>query len=168
MLLKRTIFLLCAILSLAPVATAQQTVLAVDTKEIDTEKLSKVKAAFLLNFLKFTTWPETRFENANAPFKLVLVGDDDIGNVLDATLRGRDWHGHPITIIRVESNMRIDPASIHVVYIAPSSGFSIEDIQTMIRSGILVIGYDRNMVKNGSMLGFSIEDGKVCFGYNVT
>jgi hypothetical protein len=41
----------------------------------------KVKAAFLLNFTKFVTWPET--VNTSAAFPLCVVGEDPFGAALN-------------------------------------------------------------------------------------
>jgi len=52
----------------------------------DDDKVAKVESAFLLNFIRYTEWPADRYPDADAPIELVVVGPDDLGPILDATV----------------------------------------------------------------------------------
>ena len=43
----------------------------------------KLKAAFLVNFIRFMSWPETTFANGQEPLQLCIVGADPFGRELD-------------------------------------------------------------------------------------
>lgn len=72
----------------------------------DEEKVAKVKAAFVLNFLKFTEWPSESFESDGSPLIIAVVGEDPLGPVLDATIRGKTAHGREIEARRFKTLTR--------------------------------------------------------------
>src|SRR5436305_844080 len=45
-----------------------------------------VKAAFVLNFAKFTEWPATAFSTAQSPMEVCVLGKDPFGKILDDVL----------------------------------------------------------------------------------
>jgi hypothetical protein len=42
----------------------------------------KIKAAFLLNFAKFITWPDQTFTSPQQPFSFCVLGQDPFGTAL--------------------------------------------------------------------------------------
>lgn len=54
----------------------------VEVRAADEELEYKVKAAFLLNFAKFTTWPEGFWPSDKPDFLLSVVGNDPFGPTL--------------------------------------------------------------------------------------
>jgi hypothetical protein len=49
----------------------------------------RIKAAFLYNFIRYTTWPDTAFEDKKAQIEVLLVGEDPFGSVLEKTFKGK-------------------------------------------------------------------------------
>jgi hypothetical protein len=49
---------------------------------VDAARESAVKAAYLVNFLRYTQWPESR-----TPFTVTVVGDDAVADALEADSR---------------------------------------------------------------------------------
>jgi hypothetical protein len=169
---RRTILL---ILGTVVLAVSLSPASAVASADIDAAKLSKVKAAFLLNFVKFTTWPHDQFSSDKAPLIVAVVGQDDLDGVLDATLRGREWNGHPIQIVRIpslpaEGHERQDSlrslGNSHVIYVAPSAMLRSNDLKTLNQNAVLTIAFDAPQTRQGTILGFAVEQGKVSFVYN--
>jgi hypothetical protein len=66
-----------------------------------------VKAAYLINFGKFVSWPEKTFANTTAPIVIGILGDDPFGDSLDRAVEGKQFEGRPFTVKRFE---RFDPA----------------------------------------------------------
>jgi hypothetical protein len=62
------------------------------TAQFDDEQ---VKAAFVLNFLKFVTWPA---EGADATVDLVVIGDDALARVLEQAAARQQIGGRPIVV----------------------------------------------------------------------
>lgn len=47
-----------------------------------------VKAAFVLNFARYTEWPSSSFVNADSPIEVRVLGDENVASALE-TLAGR-------------------------------------------------------------------------------
>jgi hypothetical protein len=63
----------------------------------------QVKAAFLLNFVKFIEWPSEAFQNKQAPVTLRVFGHDPFGSALDDILRGRTVNNRAVVVRRINS-----------------------------------------------------------------
>src|SRR5437016_2410938 len=61
----------------------------------------EVKAAFLLNFTKFTEWPPSAFADAQAPLAICLLGNDPFGHGLDDAVQGETVNGRQLAIRRI-------------------------------------------------------------------
>ena len=58
---------------------------------------SALKAAFVLNFIKFTEWREVE---AGTPISVCVPEDETIGDVMAQTMRGRSVNGHRLQVHR--------------------------------------------------------------------
>src|SRR5579872_5353697 len=66
----------------------------------------QVKAAFLLNFTKFTEWPSSVFPETNSTFTICILGVDPFGNSLEQIIRGEAVGGHRMAIQRLKRGSR--------------------------------------------------------------
>ena len=57
----------------------------------------QVKAAFVLNFLKFVTWPETP-PAADAPIEVVVLGADDLARAIEQASARQQIGGRSIKV----------------------------------------------------------------------
>lgn len=85
----------CVVLALTLFSVSATTALAQNPGEYE------VKAAFLLNFTRFTEWPSEAFADAAVPLVIGVVGEDPFGPVLDASVAERRVHGRRIEIRRL-------------------------------------------------------------------
>jgi hypothetical protein len=56
----------------------------------------QVKAAFLLNFGKFVSWPAADFAGTNAPLVIGVLGDNPFHGDLKKMITGKRIAGHPL------------------------------------------------------------------------
>ena len=82
----------CALGLLCPTPAAPQ--------RVDADKLVKVQAAFVLNFLRLTRWPEGGPEAAS-PLEVLVAGDPGVAAALTAAVRGREVHGRAVEVVGV-------------------------------------------------------------------
>jgi hypothetical protein len=155
---------------------------AVESGDLDAAKLAKVQAAFLLNFVKFTSWPRTAFTADDAPLVVTVIGDDRIDDVSLAdffatTLRDRKIAEHSLV---VRSAAALPPASdperraksiqqlgeAHVVFIGTGSGLSDAEVRQLDRSDVLTIAATPYEARRYAILSFGLDQGKVIFFYN--
>ena len=76
-----------------------------------------VKVAFIYNFAKFTTWPDSAFADAGAPVSLCVVGKHDFGDAFES-VQGKSVGGRTV-IVKYLSAYR-DKDVCQIVYVAPS------------------------------------------------
>ena len=55
----------------------------------DSDLEYKVKAAYLLNFIRYTEWPVGTLHNNN-PIIICILGKDPFGNLLEQAFSGKD------------------------------------------------------------------------------
>ncbi len=145
----------------------------------EAEKIAKLKAAFLLNFMKFSEWPEDSFKDDDSPILLTVYGADTIGTALDQTLADRAVHGRTIVIHRVLPPVRnrykkseeyraalsatMDRLrQSHVVLLA---GLGEESTQHLINSvadaPVLLVGDGKQYINNQTMLDLVEDEGRI-------
>jgi hypothetical protein len=125
----------------------------------------QIKAAFLLNFIRYTTWPEPCFDGPNAPVVLLVVGKDPFGDVLDDTFRGEQANGRRIVVERV----RELPAEwkAHVIFCALGAKDERTDlIEHCRRRPVLVVGDTPGLAEDGAEINFFLSDKKTRFEIN--
>jgi hypothetical protein len=62
----------------------------------------QVKAAFLLNCIKFIEWPGTAFRSLDSPVCICVLGDDPFGTALDETVAGEVVSGRKVADARTK------------------------------------------------------------------
>ncbi|HUL09995.1 MAG TPA: YfiR family protein [Candidatus Acidoferrum sp.] len=88
--------------------------IAVPAQEANEQLL---KVAFIYNFAKFTTWPDSVFADAKAPITFCVVGKHEFGNAFDS-VQGKSVGGRTV-VVKYLSAYR-DKDDCQVVYVAPS------------------------------------------------
>jgi len=88
--------------------------IAVPAQEANEQLL---KVAFIYNFAKFTTWPDSVFADAKAPITFCVVGKHEFGNAFDS-VQGKSVGGRTV-VVKYLSTYR-DKDDCQLVYVAPS------------------------------------------------
>lgn len=122
----------------------------------------EVKAVFLFNFVQFVKWPPTTFSDASSPYVIGILGSDPFGKVLENTIRGEVVEGRKLTLRRAQ---RVeDVTDCHVIYISQSEEARVGDILARLRpTNALTVSDIGQFCRQGGMIGFVIESGKVRF-----
>lgn len=122
----------------------------------------EVKAVFLFNFVQFVKWPPSSFSDASAPYVIGILGSDPFGKALENTIRGEIVEGRKLTLRRAQ---RVeDLAGCHVIYISLSEEGRVGEILSSLRStNALTVSDIAQFCRQGGMIGFVIEGGKVRF-----
>lgn len=125
----------------------------------------QVKAVFLLNLTSFVSWPEDSFSGPGAPFRVVILGDDPFGAVLDKTFKGESVQGHPIVIER--RTYREGAQQCHLVFIGPSLKRRIPEILASVKSTpLLTVADQAGFCRQGGMINLVYKDGRVLIEAN--
>lgn len=124
----------------------------------------RVKAAFLYNFAKFVSWPET--QSRSDRFVVGVLGADPFGEVLEQILAEKSVGGSSIEVRRFASPGDLTPCQI--LFVSRSEDVSVERILESLPNGTLTVGESRAFKKAGGMIRFVLLGGKVRFEIDQT
>jgi hypothetical protein len=125
---------------------------------------SALKAAFLLNFAKFTEWPE--YQRGPAAPIVFCSTDDDVSSALESSVAGRFIAQHPVVVnrVKVDSISR----SCEVLYTRVLEARKLAAILGQARSaGLLLVGDTEAFATSGGAIGFFVDGGRMRFAINV-
>ena len=124
---------------------------------------SALKAAFIYNFVKFTTWPATL--PVSDPFVICVVGDAAVGDALKRLLEGREVAGRRILAL-ASATRPATPCS--VLYV---SGATVGEVSELIAglqdSPVLTISDVVGFIDKGGIAQFFVERGQLRFSIKV-
>ena len=125
----------------------------------------QIKAAFLLNFLKFIEWPSAVLPRNDSPITIGILGQDPFGSALPDTLRDENVRGHPLSLRR--SSDINDLRACQLIFIskseAPREGQIITSISEL---PILTVSDNAGFCREGGVIQLYLEDKKVRFMIN--
>lgn len=139
--------------------------LAVPCARADESLEYQVKAAFLLNFIKFTEWPPTAFTASDSPISICILGADPFGDALDQVVAGESVNGKKVAVERLK---RAPSAKACQVLFISKTEKNIDKILPTLGPGVLTVGDEENFIRDGGMISFVIENRRVRFDINQT
>jgi hypothetical protein len=124
----------------------------------------QVKAAFILNFLKFVEWPSA---GARTPITVAVVGDEAFGTVLAKAAAGQSHNGRPI---EVRSAARVaDAGDAALLFIGASQ---VRNLPSILRETegrpVLTVGDTDGYGEAGVILNLYTFDQRVRIEANTT
>ena len=148
----------CALGIWLPIARAQ---VASDDSTTSTAIEQRVKAASLLRFLGYVEWPPSA-AGATDPYRVGVVGADDIATELATIAAGRPVNSRPVVVKRMQPGDEIN--DVDALYIGGSDATKIAPIIRRVRSlPVLIVTSARDALAVGSMINFRIVDERVRF-----
>jgi hypothetical protein len=123
----------------------------------------EVKAAFLVNFVRFVEWPAEA--GADAPFVVCVGPTDPFGNVLDRTVTSERLGDRRLTVRRLREP--VDPAGCGLLFLTGDSGPRIVASLRSRTSMTLLVGERDRFLDNGGHINFVMQGGHVRFDLNV-
>ncbi len=123
----------------------------------------KVKAAYLLHFTSYVSWPKHDLTGVN----LCLMGDDPFGSYIDEMVDAKplNRHGQKIVIQRLQVTDSFKQC--HILY----EHFDRRDHQSelvgSIQPGILYVGDNKNYLASHGMIRFFVRSNRVRLQVNL-
>jgi hypothetical protein len=124
----------------------------------------ELTAAFLFNFVRFTTWPSDALGERDS-IVVCVTGDDRVAEWLGEITRNQTVTGHPLSIRTTKPG---DPVGgCHVVYGARLDERRIQQLLGE-ASGlpILTVGDSFKFTQRGAVANFFIDNGRMRFAVN--
>jgi len=125
-----------------------------------------VKAAFLFNFGKFVSWPESDFANKSAPLVFGVLGDNPFHGDLKNMIAGKSIEGHPLVFQSLQA-----PAAVrncNILFISESAQKDAPAILAALR-GADVLTVTENLphfAGSGFAINFVMVDDHIRFEIN--
>lgn len=125
----------------------------------------KVKAAFLVNFVRYAEWPEKAFTDAGEALVVAVLGKDPFGDHLGEAFKDRKAGTRAIRIVRC--SRLADLGRVHLLFVAASEKEQWAALlKTMKDKPVLVVGDTEGFAKAGAAINLYLEEGKVRFEIN--
>jgi hypothetical protein len=159
LLRRRLIRLVCLPLAIASMLCTASPV----TAQFDDQQ---VKAAFVLNFLKFVTWPAPA--PADGPLHVAVVGADDFAKALGQASAGQQIAGRAIVVraVRTAGDVGAPP---HLLYIGASERDRLPVLLRQVEGRpVLTVGDGAGFGAAGVVLNFYTSDTRIRFEANTT
>jgi len=145
--------------------------------QIDRAKLARLHAAFVLNFMKFTQWPEP----PDRPLRVLVIGSPAVGAALKQAVDGRTVYDQPV---RVDTRSTLpaddaldddwdryarDVAGYDAVYVPAARPPALAQLTRAVAlKPVLLIADTPAGIDVGCHLAFGLEDDRVVFHANLT
>ncbi len=154
---------LAAMRALALGLLAVATLGTADVRADDALEQARLKAAFVLNFMKFTAWPEQRTPAAGT-LTLCATDGHPLAGQLHA-LEGRDVRGLGVRLVHHSGN---DVAPCDVVVVTDADAPTLQALQhaTAARP-ILTISDRAGFIDRGGMIEMKLVNGRTRFDINL-
>jgi hypothetical protein len=125
----------------------------------------QIKAAFLVNFVQFVTWPSNAFADADAPLRIAVLGADPFGGALDRAVRSAPPGPHKIVVTHCDKVA--DCKNCQMIFIARSEDKNQAAVLSQLDSQpILTVSESTGFAKRGGVINFFVENNKVRFEIN--
>lgn len=120
---------------------------------------TRVKAAYVYNFLTFVEREKAEPEPEGAPMRVCVLGDDALLAQLKG-LSGRPVRGRPLEVF--SGPEAGPPPSCHLLVIGRSEAARLPEIlRTVSGAGVLTVSDIPRFSRSGGMIGFLTEGGRV-------
>lgn len=138
-----------------PAALGQQTTLSDQ----------QLKAAFVLNFIRYTEWPERAFAAPDSPIAVCVLGGDLAATALGGIV-GKVVKGH---VVQVKAASTVEEARVCQVLYVPDADLRryVPTLRALQQQPVLTVSEAEGFVDAGGMIGLVHADTRLQFEVNV-
>jgi len=149
--MRRVAILILAALCLPPPAGAQEADLAL-----------AVKAAYMVKFQPFITWPASSFAGPAAPFTLCVAGRDPFGALIDRAAADQRFDGRAVAVRRIAD--ATDSAGCQILYLAAADPLTLRQSLDAVRNRPMLTVTDAAEQPDAQgMINFLVIDSRIRF-----
>lgn len=116
-----------------------------------------VKAAFLVNFLKFIEWPDN-----SGPYIIEVAGKNPFGTSLESMANGRTINGRKI-IVRSGHVAGSQPS---IIFVPATESDRFADYQQYAKKPVVIIGESAGFAKKYGAINFILDHDRIAFEIN--
>lgn len=129
--------------------------------EIRGASAKEIEAAFLVQFSKYVTWPESVFSGPDTPIVVGILGRDPFGSVLDQIALKSRVNGRTVEVRRFDGLNSVKES--HILFVASSQTGRMDKIMDAIGcTPVLLVGESKDFLRFG-IINFVMVDNKIRF-----
>lgn len=126
----------------------------------------QVKAALLLNFVRYTDWPAAAFADARSPYVVGVVGRDPFGKDLEKAFESKTNKSRTFVLKRVSSEQEM--RACHLLFISSSERRRSRELLGKLQGApVLTVGESPDFLDDGGVINLRLKDGSVRFDINL-
>jgi len=128
---------------------------------------TQVKAAFVVNFPKYVTWPAESFTKTNSPIVITVLGGSKLGDELAKMIPGKKVDGRPL-VLNIATKEEQITNTCHILFIGAAERRRAPAIlQKLGAAPILTVGESDDFLATGGTINLAIHDKKVSVEVNL-
>ncbi|MDH3382847.1 MAG: YfiR family protein [Deltaproteobacteria bacterium] len=125
---------------------------------------AKVKAAYLVNFIKFVEWPGSMFGSPGDSYQIAVLGDDSI----EAALKGineMSVSGRRVVVRKISDLSSLE--RYHVLFVCESEKGKVDRVIGAVKKlHVLTVSDIDDFARRGGTIGFFREKNRIVFEIN--
>lgn len=137
--------------------------------------MDQIKVAYLVNFIRFTTWPDLNEKDRKSPLVITLLDNSQFDNLINQAFPDQKCDGRPVviqTISRWNANDQQQQAMLkasHVVFMHDRSMAELKAVR-QVESNLtfLLIGDMPEFAESSGMIGLKQTLSGVSFTVNIS
>lgn len=123
----------------------------------------QLKAAFMINFAKLTTWQDLA---STAPITLCTVGDDDVASAVAHLVQGQRVDGHALAASRL--SLDADWAPCQILFLGQTGATrAVGRLRGEASGTPVTVSDEQGFASNGGMIEFFNEGSRLRFAVNL-
>ena len=127
----------------------------------------RLKAGFVVNFARFTTWPASAWAGASSSLNLCILGADPFGPAL-AGVEEKQVASHPIALHHIDP-VPSTPGACHLLFVSRSEAGRLDRILAATAGlPVLTVSDIPGFAAKGGVFEFRTRDGRLAFVINNT
>lgn len=131
--------------------------------QADSPQEYEAKAAYLLNFSRYVSWPA---HEAATPLLVCVLGHDPFGEVLERALQGRSSNGRPLLARRLQQLEQSQGCQL--LYIGQSEDRRLPDWLPQLQDRpVLTVGESPRFIRDGGIINLLLVRNTVRFEINL-
>lgn len=132
--------------------------------------LDQRRAGLLIQFARYTKWPEASLPDQATPLRIGIVGSATVHQWVTKLAEGITVHGdaeHPGRIIQIHNiTSAEEAATCHLVYLGANADPGNAILQQLAAKPVLTVGEEDGFLGAGGVLGYVTEKEAIGFIYN--
>lgn len=129
------------------------------------ERAYKLKAAYLFNFTKFISWPDTAFSSNESPFIFCILGKNPFGSILES-LESKTVRNRKIEVRYCSELTGVK--GCHLLFISTSEKVNIDTILASVtRLPMVTVSDIPNFAQASGMMEFVEKESRLRFAINL-